>query len=214
MLYESMSALTLCWPESLPPSPLSLSVCLSLLFPWFIKTILPIILAESSAIKKVSIASRNRRTSTEERDGKDGDSESRSSRLISAYLADDSYNAGKDIVRKVSIEEKVFKRPDKEKKVSTTVTEEEIRISPPEVSDDVPRRKLSNKGEKQRRSSEERKKKKEEKKGKNSKEEKFRSVSFAQVYCILIWYIFSSNYVSPSCVTYWNINLIIIEEFI
>uniref|UniRef100_A0A8W8MJS0 Uncharacterized protein n=1 Tax=Magallana gigas TaxID=29159 RepID=A0A8W8MJS0_MAGGI len=129
---------------------------------------------KSSAIKKVSIASRNRRTSTEERDGKDGDSESRSSRLISAYLADDSYNAGKDIVRKVSIEEKVFKRPDKEKKVSTTVTEEEIRISPPEVSDDVPRRKLSNKGEKQRRSSEERKKKKEEKKGKNSKEEKFR----------------------------------------
>ncbi|XP_065928666.1 uncharacterized protein [Magallana gigas] len=70
---------------------------------------------KSSAIKKVSITSRNRRTSTEERDGKDGDSESRRSRLISAYLADDSYNAGKDIVRKVSIEETVFKRPDKEK---------------------------------------------------------------------------------------------------
>uniref|UniRef100_A0A8W8MUP1 Uncharacterized protein n=1 Tax=Magallana gigas TaxID=29159 RepID=A0A8W8MUP1_MAGGI len=72
-------------------------------------------MVESSAIKKVSITSRNRRTSTEESDGKDGDSESRSSRLISAYLADDSYNAGKDIVRKVSIEETVFKRPDKEK---------------------------------------------------------------------------------------------------
>uniref|UniRef100_A0A8W8MUN6 Uncharacterized protein n=1 Tax=Magallana gigas TaxID=29159 RepID=A0A8W8MUN6_MAGGI len=72
-------------------------------------------MVESSAIKKVSITSRNRRTPTEERDGKDGDSESRSSRLISAYLADDSYNAGKDIVRKVSIEETVFKRPDKEK---------------------------------------------------------------------------------------------------
>lgn len=70
---------------------------------------------KSSAIKKVSITSRNRRTSTEERDGKDGDSELRRSRLISAYLADDSYNAGKDIVRKVSIEETVFKRPDKEK---------------------------------------------------------------------------------------------------
>lgn len=91
----------------------------------------------------------------------------------------------------MSIEEKVFKRPDKEKKVSTTVTEEEIRISPPEVSDDVPRRKLSNKGEKQRRSSEERKKKKEEKKGKNSKEEKFRSVSFAQIlYTDLIYFFF------------------------
>ncbi|XP_062581491.1 uncharacterized protein LOC134243275 [Saccostrea cucullata] len=74
------------------------------------------LLRESSTIRKVSISGEVWNPS-DEQSAKDPDTDSRSSRLISAYLADDSYRAGKErkeIVRKVSIEEKVLKYSDKD----------------------------------------------------------------------------------------------------
>ncbi|XP_022296298.2 uncharacterized protein LOC111106064 [Crassostrea virginica] len=127
---------------------------------------------KTSAIRKVSATSRNRKSSFEEHDGKDGDTDSRSSRLISAYLADDSYKIGKDIVRKLSVEEKVLKRSDNETKISTTVTEEEIRITPPNGMSEEARRKSSLKSDRQR--FEDKKLKKEERRKKSSKEENSR----------------------------------------
>ncbi|XP_061171066.1 uncharacterized protein LOC133180609, partial [Saccostrea echinata] len=71
---------------------------------------------KSSTIRKVSITGEVW-NSSEEQASKDPDTDSRSSRLISAYLADDGYKGGKErkeIVRKLSFEEKVLKYSDKE----------------------------------------------------------------------------------------------------
>jgi hypothetical protein len=87
----------------------------------------------------VSFSERIRNNSVEDREGKEPDTDSRSSRLISAYLADDSVRqlmqAGNEIRRKISIEKKVMKLPDKESvtKISKSITEEKVRNSPPEA---------------------------------------------------------------------------------
>ncbi|XP_048766341.2 uncharacterized protein LOC125673696 [Ostrea edulis] len=92
-----------------------------------------------STIRKVSFAERIRNNSGEDYDGKEADTDSRSSRLISAYLADDSVRqhvqTGKEILRKVSVGETVITLPDKESVtiISKSIKEEKIRSSPPET---------------------------------------------------------------------------------
>lgn len=95
--------------------------------------------SEISTIRKVSFAERIRNNSGEDYDGKEADTDSRSSRLISAYLADDSVRqhvqTGKEILRKVSVGETVITLPDKESVtiISKSIKEEKIRSSPPET---------------------------------------------------------------------------------
>ena len=79
----------------------------------------------------------------------------------------------------MSIEEKVLKRSDNETKISTKVTEEEIRITPPNGMPEEARRKSSLKSDRQR--FEDKKLKKEERRKKSSKEENSRLRSLTEI---------------------------------